>query len=93
MTTTTTKTTTWITLIWEVIQSLSGETFTKKELLEKGLETFQTHYPNNKNIPTSVGTNLTKLVKEGKLERVAKGVYKISETHKEDEGVDQLALF
>ena len=78
---------TWINLIKWVVETNFTDTFTKKELLEKGLETFQTHYPNNNNIPTSVGTNLTKLVKEGYLVRVGKGVYKINNSTQLELGV------
>ena len=93
---TTTKTTTWMTLVWTIITTAfpTGQ-FTKKELMEKGSEAFVTNYPNNKNYGSSVSTQLTKLVKEGKLERVAKGVYKITETSEVEEvaEVDQLSLF
>jgi ribosomal protein S17E len=90
----TTKTTTWMTLVWTIVTTAfpTGQ-FTKKELMEKGSEAFTTNYPNNKNHQASVSTQLTKLVKEGKLVRVAKGVYQITETTEEVSDTEQLNLF
>jgi ribosomal protein S17E len=70
--------TTWMTLVKWVIETNFTATFTKKELMEKGLEAFTTHYPNNKNYGASVSTQLTKMVREGYLVRTGKGVYNIN---------------
>ena len=77
--------TTWMTLVKWVIDTNFSTQFTKKELMEKGLGAFETHYPNNKNYGASVSTQPTKMVKEGYLIRVAKGVYQINK-------VDQMEL-
>ena len=89
----TTKTTTWMTLVWTIITTAfpTGQ-FTKKELMEKGSEAFTTHYPNNKNYGASVSTQLTKMVKEGYLIRTAKGVYQINKDEKVDDKVEQMEL-
>jgi ribosomal protein S17E len=79
---------TWMTLVKWVIDTNFSTQFTKKELMEKGLEAFETHYPNNKNYGASVSTQLTKMVREGYIVRVAKGVYQINKGDK----VEQMEL-
>jgi hypothetical protein len=78
-TTETTKTVTWKTLIMETAKTKFGtKEFKRIDLVNALKDEAQKHYPENKNVGTTVGNNLSKLQKAGLVINVRKGFWKLA---------------
>jgi hypothetical protein len=70
---------TWKQLVAEVIGAnyKSGDQFRRSELVTLVLPVAADKFPKNNNVGNQVGTNLTKLIYDGVVTRLEKGVYKV----------------
>ena len=70
---------TWKQLVAEVISAnySTGDKFARKELVALVLPVAEQKFPKNNNVANQVGTNLSKLICDGVVKRVAKGVYQV----------------
>ena len=73
---TTTNTVTWKTLIVTTIKDNFGnKEFKRIDLVNALKDEVAKHYPENKNVGTTVGNNLSKLQKAGVVKNVRKGFW------------------
>jgi len=73
------NTVTWKTLILETAKAEFGtKEFKRIELVKALTDKAQKHYPENKNVGTTVGNNLSKLQKAGLVINVRKGFWKLA---------------
>ena len=72
------NTVTWKSLILETVKSEFGtKEFKRIELVKALADKAQKHYPDNKNIGTTVGNTLSKMKKSGLMENTRKGFWKL----------------
>ena len=73
-----TNTTTWKSLILETInENFGNKEFKRIELVNALKDKAQKHYPDNKNIGTTIGNALSKMKKAGLMENTRKGFWKL----------------
>ena len=70
---------TWKQLVADVISAnySTGDQFQRRDLVAFVLPVAADKFPNNNNVGNQVGTNLSKLICDGVVTRVAKGVYQV----------------